>query len=56
MSKRAEAYMQGWKAGYHNATMAERKRILTIIKELTNAELSKQLEEAIKKKENENEA
>lgn len=48
--------MQGWKAGYHNATMAERNRILKIIKALTDQELARQLEENINKKENANEA
>lgn len=32
MSERAEGYMNGWQAGYHNATLAERKRIFDIIR------------------------
>lgn len=31
---KAQAYMAGWEAGYHNATLAERKRIASVMKEL----------------------
>ena len=31
MTNLSEAYMRGWQAGYHNATMAERKRILALL-------------------------
>lgn len=48
--------MHGWTSGYHNATLAERRRILEIIKALTDEELARQLEENINKKENQNEA
>ena len=34
MSERAESYMRGWKAGYHNATLAERQRILELLDNL----------------------
>lgn len=34
MSEKAESYMAGWKAGYHNATQAEQKRILDLLKGL----------------------
>lgn len=32
----ATAYMAGWRAGYHNATLAERKRINLLLKNLIN--------------------
>jgi len=31
MANLADAYMRGWQAGYHNATLAERKRILALL-------------------------
>ena len=34
-SEKAQFYMAGWRAGYHNATLAERKRITLILKNLT---------------------
>jgi len=34
LSEKAESYMSGWKAGYHNATLAERKRILDLLNNL----------------------
>ena len=34
MSEKTESYMSGWKAGYHNATLAERKRILDLLNNL----------------------
>lgn len=52
MSERAEAYMRGWKYGYHNAQMAERNRILKIVKSLLEEEIATQLEQAINKKDN----
>ena len=50
MSSSSECYMQGWTAGYHNATLAERKRIIQIINKLANEELAKSLTESINKK------
>jgi len=35
-SEKAQSYMAGWKAGYHNATLAERKRIIQILTNLIN--------------------
>lgn len=52
MSERAESYMRGWSAGYHNAKMAERTRILKIVKRLLEEEIAVQLEQEITKKEN----
>jgi hypothetical protein len=40
MSENSDAYMAGWRAGYHNATLAERKRI---IKALRDEETAKTL-------------
>ena len=50
MGSDSESYMQGWTAGYHNATLAERKRIIQIINKLTNKELAKLLTESINRK------
>jgi hypothetical protein len=52
MSERDESYMRGWKAGYHNATLAERNRILQIIKFALKEDVAKKLEEQIKKEDN----
>jgi hypothetical protein len=52
MSERAESYMRGWKAGYHNATLAERNRILQIIKYTLKEDVANKLEEQIKKEDN----
>ena len=30
MSEQSESYMNGWRAGYHNATLAERERIINL--------------------------
>lgn len=27
----SDSYMTGWRAGYHNATLAERKRLLELL-------------------------
>ena len=31
MTEESESYMRGWKAGYHNATLAERDRIIKLL-------------------------
>ena len=31
-----ESYMEGWRKGYHNATLAERKRIVRVLEEVKN--------------------
>ena len=33
MSEQSESYMNGWRAGYHNATLAERERIIKLLQE-----------------------
>jgi hypothetical protein len=37
MSESSDAYMTGWRAGYHNATLAERKRIITALRDAETA-------------------
>jgi hypothetical protein len=31
MSEESESYMRGWQSGYHNATLAERERIIKLL-------------------------
>lgn len=33
MSEESESYMRGWQSGYHNATLAERNRILKMLEQ-----------------------
>ncbi len=51
MSDRAEAYMVGWRAGYHNSMLAERKRILEILKVNLDKEVMEKLKQLIETKE-----
>lgn len=51
MSESAEAYMVGWRAGYHNSMLAERKRILDILKASLDKELFDELKQRIEAKE-----
>ena len=32
----SESYMEGWRKGYHNATLAERQRIIRVLEEVKN--------------------
>lgn len=34
MNDKAESYMTGWRAGYNNATHAERARIIKLLQDL----------------------
>jgi hypothetical protein len=45
----SDAYMVGWRAGYHNAMLAERKRIIEIIESVTNKDVADKLIKEIKK-------
>lgn len=51
MPERPDAYMVGWRAGYHNSMLAERKRILEILKANLDEELMNQLKQLIEAKE-----
>jgi hypothetical protein len=51
MKERADAYMVGWRAGYHNSMLAERKRILEILKPTVDKELFDELKQRIEAKE-----
>ena len=51
MSESAKAYMVGWRAGYHNSMLAERKRILEILKTCLDKELFDELKQRIEAKE-----
>jgi hypothetical protein len=33
MTEESESYMRGWQSGYHNATLAERERIIKLLKD-----------------------
>jgi hypothetical protein len=48
VSEKAEAYMSGWKYGYHNATMAQERRIIKIIKETAPEKIADQIIKRIK--------
>ena len=38
MSEQSESYMNGWRAGYHNATLAERERIIKLLENYIDTE------------------
>lgn len=52
MSDKAESYMRGWRAGYHNARLATYTRITEMIKEFAEeespSEILRQIQEAYK--------
>lgn len=48
MKQRAESYMNGWQSGYHNAKLAERKRIIKIIREQIDEPMLSQLLDEIR--------
>lgn len=47
MFEESESYMRGWRSGYHNATLAERKRVLDIIRMNAPEDIAKMLTELI---------
>lgn len=51
MPERPDAYMVGWRAGYQNSMLAERKRILEILKANLDEELMNKLKQLIEAKE-----
>lgn len=50
-AQKADSYMNGWRAGYHNATLAERERISKLVKANTDATTADYLLELINRKE-----
>lgn len=51
MTEQPSPYMVGWRAGYHNSMLAERKRILEILKASLDKELFDELKQRIEAKE-----
>jgi len=50
-SQLALSYMNGWRAGYHNATLAERERISRLVKASADATTANNLLKLINQKE-----
>lgn len=51
MSDKSDFYMAGWRAGYHNSMLAERKRIVEILKANLDKEIMANLKPLIEPKE-----